>query len=71
MYMLSKLIEKKLQEGDEKAARLIEKVSPLALQHLNLGGIYHYEDNAGQSINMEAIVTVLNEALEELMGNVE
>jgi TnpA family transposase len=71
MYMLSQLIEKKLQEGDEKAARLIERVSPLALRHLNLGGIYHYEDNDGQSINMEAIVTALNEALEELMGNKE
>jgi hypothetical protein len=67
MYILSQLIEKKLQEGDEKAAALIEKVSPLALRHLNLGGIYHYKDNDGQSINMDAIISALNEALEEMM----
>jgi TnpA family transposase len=69
MYILSQLIEKKLQEGDEKAARLIEKVSPLALRHLNFGGIYHYADNEGQNINMEAIVAALNKALVELMDN--
>jgi TnpA family transposase len=67
MYILSQLIEKKLQEGDEKAAALIEKVSPLALRHLNLGGIYHYKDNDGQSINMDAIISAVNEALEEMM----
>jgi hypothetical protein len=30
---------------------------------------WDYVDNDGQSINMEAIVTALNEALEELMSN--
>jgi TnpA family transposase len=67
-YMLSQLIEKKLQEGDEKAASLIVKVSPLALRHLNLGGIYHYEDNEGQNINVDVMITALNEALDELMS---
>jgi hypothetical protein len=46
---------------------LLAKVSPLATRHLNLGGIYHYAE--GETINMEAIITALNEALEELMSN--
>ena len=57
---------KKLQEGDKKAVRLLEKVSPLATRHLNFCGIYHY-DNEGQGINIDAIVVALNEALEKLM----
>ena len=59
-------LKKKLQDGDEKAASLIDKVSPLALRHINFGGIYQYADHEGQSINMEAMITALNEALEEL-----
>ena len=67
MYLLSRLIDQKLQLEDKQAAGLIERVSPLAIRHLNLGGIYNYADDGKDTIDIDSMINALNEALEELL----
>ena len=66
MYLLSELIERKIAEGDEKSAKLLERISPLAIRHINLGGVYSYTDEADDGIDIDALVDTLDIALGEL-----
>jgi hypothetical protein len=66
-YSLSQPIERNCRKATRTVA-LIEKISSLALWHLNLGSIYHYENNKRPDINMDVIITALNEAIEEQMS---
>lgn len=66
VYLLSALVDAKLAEGDEEAAELLSRISPLAIRHLNLGGLYHYADNNENNIDIPGMIAAMNEALEEL-----
>src|SRR3990167_2572392 len=63
IYLLSTLIEQ--MGDDEEAIKLIMRVSPLALRHINLGGLYYY-GNDNKKIDVEGMVAAMKRALEEL-----
>jgi hypothetical protein len=63
MCILSELYEIKLAEGDIAAINFLKHISPIASQHLNVGGLYEFsEDMADISIN--AVVDALNKILD-------
>lgn len=63
IYLLSTLIDQ--MGDDEEAIKLIMRVSPLALRHINLGGLYYY-GNDNKKIDVEGMVAAMKIALEEL-----
>jgi TnpA family transposase len=63
MCILSELYEIKLAQGDIAAINFLKYISPIASQHLNLGGLYEFsEDMADISIN--EVVDALNKILD-------
>lgn len=53
--ILSRLLEKYDDSGNETALALITSTSPVAWQHVHLNGRYAFRD-AGQAIDLDAIV---------------
>ncbi len=63
MYILSAAVEKKKAEKDDEAVEILMNISPMATQHLNLTGMYHYGD--GEGININNIVKALTDLLDK------
>lgn len=64
MYLLSAAIELKESQNDEQAIKIFSKISPLATQHMNLGGTYYYGE--GSNINIEEMIAALTNAVDHL-----
>ena len=57
MCILSELYEIKLAQGDEAAINFLKHISPIACQHLNIGGLYEFsEDMADVSFYKNRII---------------
>ena len=66
MYILSELMDAKIQEGDHKAAAIIANISAMAMQHINLSGIYQY--GMGKGIDIAGMVKALRDAVDGFLG---
>ena len=65
-YMLSQVVDERLAKGDQRGAKLLAKVSPMASRHINLSGNYHYSDeDTGPDLN--EILQTLNWILDEIL----
>ena len=63
MCILSELYEIKLKEGDTAAINFLKHISPIASQHLNIGGLYEFSEEM-EDINIQAVVSALNKILD-------
>ena len=63
MCILSELYEIKLAQGDTAAINFLKHISPIASQHLNIGGLYEFSEDMAD-ININAVVDTLNKILE-------
>jgi len=68
MHILSELRNSRLKMGDEKGAKIVERVSPQGTRNINLGGIYHYDRENAKAIDIEGMVTALSQVLEDLLA---
>ena len=66
VYLLSVLGDSKVAAGDEEAAALLFRISPLAIRHINLGGLYYYADDNDNTIDIPGMIAAMSDALEEL-----
>lgn len=64
-YVLSKVIDERLEQGDQRGAKILSEVSPMATRHINLSGIYHYSDD--EAINVAQVIENVNRLLDELL----
>ena len=64
--MLSEVVASRNAKGDEKGAKLIAQISPMASRHINLCGNYHYSDEA-EGVNLDEIVQKLNLIVDDLV----
>ena len=63
MCILSELYEIKLAQGDIAAINFLKHISPIAAQHLNIGGLYEFSEDMAD-ININAVVDALNKILD-------
>lgn len=63
MCILSELYEIKLAQGDEVAINFLKHISPIASQHLNIGGLYEFSEGMAD-ISINAVVDALNKILD-------
>ena len=66
MCILSELYEIKLQQGDKAAIEFLKHISPIASQHINIGGLYEFTEEM-QTINLTAVVDALTKILDETL----
>lgn len=66
MCILSELYEIKLQQGDKAAIEFLKHISPIASQHVNIGGLYEFTEEM-QTINFNAVVDALTKILDETL----
>jgi TnpA family transposase len=66
MYILSAALDEKKKQNNMKAVTVLGKISPLATQHLNLAGMYHYAE--GTAININEIIEALAHAVESSLN---
>ena len=59
MSILSELYELKVKQGDQAAIEFLKHISPIASQHLNIGGLYEFSEDMA-TINIHAVVDALN-----------
>ncbi len=64
MHLLSKLYESALANNDKAAIEYLKHISPVASQHIQLGGLYAFSETQ-ETINIEPIITMLNKILKE------
>lgn len=64
MHLLSKLYENALLRNDTAAIEFLKHISPVASQHMNIGGLYEFSENI-ENINVDGIVEELNKILED------
>ena len=67
MHLLSKLYEAALASNDAEAIEYLKHISPVASQHVQLGGLYAFSETPA-TIDIEQIVKVLSRILEESVG---
>lgn len=66
MCILSELYEIKLQQGHKAAIEFLKHISPIASQHVNIGGLYEFTEEM-QTINFNAVVDALTKILDETL----
>ena len=66
MCMLSELYEIKVSEVDAAAIEFLRHLSPIASQHLNIGGLYAFSEDMA-IIDFHALVDELNKILDETL----
>lgn len=66
MSILSELYEIKVKQGDKAAIEFLKHISPIASQHLNIGGLYEFKEEMA-TINIHDVVDVLNKILDETL----
>lgn len=64
MHLLSKLYDAALANKDTAAINFLKKISPVASQHLQLGGLYAFSETP-TTINVDQVVEVLSKILEK------
>ncbi|MCD8524416.1 MAG: transposase [Gammaproteobacteria bacterium] len=64
MHLLSKLYETALAKGDKAALKYLARISPVASQHLQLGGLYALSETPA-TINVDQVVEALEKILAE------
>jgi len=63
MCILSELYQIKVKQGDKAAIEFLKHLSPIASQHLNIGGLYEFSEDIS-TININAVVVALNKILD-------
>lgn len=66
MCILSELYEIKLQQGDHAAIEFLKHISPIASQHINIGGLYEFTEEM-QTINLTEVVDALTKILDKAL----
>ena len=66
MHLLSKLYENALLRNDTAAIEFLKHISPVASQHINIGGLYEFSEII-DNINVDGIVKELNKILEDVI----
>lgn len=67
MNLLSKLYEAALANNDTAAIEYLKHISPVASQHVQLGGLYAFSEMPA-TIDVEQIVRLLSKILEDSVG---
>ncbi len=67
MNLLSKLYEAALAKNDTVAIEYLKHISPVASQHVQLGGLYTFSETL-ETIDVEQIVKLLSKILENSVG---
>ncbi len=67
MNLLSKLYEAALANNDTAAIEYLKHISPVASQHVQLGGLYAFSETLAM-IDLEQIVKLLSKILEDSVG---
>jgi len=63
MCILSELYQIKVKQGDKAAIEFLKHLSPIASQHINIGGLYEFSEDIA-TINIHAVVDALNKILD-------
>lgn len=63
MSILSELYELKVKQGDKAAIEFLKHISPIASQHLNISGLYEFNEGVAL-INIHAVVDTLTKILD-------
>ena len=58
-WLLSQLLKKFEQEGNQEQVDFIKNVSPIAWRHINIYGTYNFLSSTGK-LNLKAIIRKLN-----------
>lgn len=66
MSLLSKLLEMYKAKGNGKAIKYLSSVSPVASQHLNISGLYEFNDEPSD-IDIAQMVMVMEKILDEAL----
>ncbi len=64
MHLLSKLYETAVANNDLAAIEYLKHISPVACQHIQLGGLYEFSDTP-VTLNLENMVNILSKILNE------
>lgn len=67
MHILSKLYEDALLRNDLATIELLKHISPVASQHINVGGLYQFSETLS-TINVDSIVSMLGKILAETVN---
>lgn len=62
MYILSKIYEIKVKEKDEAAIEVLKHISAAAIQHINLGSLWEFNEKI-KTIDIDSIVSTLKKIL--------
>lgn len=68
MNLLSKLVEMNKEKGNEDAITYLTSISPIASQHINIGGLYEFSEDRPE-INVDEVVALMEKILEETLRN--
>lgn len=66
MHLLSKLYENPLAKEDEAALEFLRHISPLASQHINIGGLYEFNE-VTEPIRIDHLVELLGRILNDVV----
>jgi hypothetical protein len=64
MHLLNRLYEDALARNDQAAIEFLRRISPVASQHINIGGVYEIRE-AMENINVDDIVEFMSRILED------
>lgn len=67
MHILSKLYEDAIRRNDQAAIELLRYISPVASQHINVGGLYEFSEMPS-TINVDSIVDILGRILADTVN---
>jgi TnpA family transposase len=67
MHILSKLYEDAIRRNDQAAIELLRHISPVASQHINIGGLYEFSETLS-TINVDSIVDMLGKILADTIN---
>ena len=67
MHILSKLYEDAIRRNDQATIELLKHISPVASQHINIGGLYEFSETLS-TINVDSIVDMLGKILADTIN---
>jgi len=68
MSLLSKLVVMNKTKGNKEAVEYLTSISPIASQHINIGGLYEFSEDRPE-INVDEVVALMEKILEETLQN--
>lgn len=70
MHILSKLYEDAVRRNDQATIELLRHISPVASQHINVGGLYEFSETLS-TINVDSIINGLGKILSDTLSSLD